>query len=320
VLVEPPNDAVTRLLADGRVVIVSGKGGVGKTTVVAALALAAAAYGRRVQVIDVEGRPVLATRFGAPAIGWEPTQVAPGVFARVVAPDRSLTEWMEGHGLKRLAGRLASAGALDVIATATPGMKDILVLGKVKQLTNDAPDDFIVVDAPASGHAIQFLKSPLGLLDAVRGGPIRNQAEQVQELLADHSRCQVVLVTLAEATPVQETIETAFALEERVGIALGPIVVNQVAASVEPLDISAVRRIVQQQHGRTPTTKQLKALEDTHRFLAARHLAQQGELENLAQRLALPQLRLPELASTAIGPREVAVLATQFSDPVGGEQ
>src|SRR6185436_5738906 len=109
---------------------------------------------------------------------------------------------------------------LDVVATAVPGIKDILVLGKVKQLERASDADVIIIDAPAAGHAITFLTSPRGLLDAVRLGPVRQQAEDVIELLSDPERCRVMLVTLPEETPVNELVDTAFALEDKVGVKL----------------------------------------------------------------------------------------------------
>ena len=132
-------------------------------------------------------------------------------------------------------------GALDVIATAVPGMKDILVLGKVKSLEQERSADLIVVDAPAAGHAITFLTSAHGLLDAVTVGPVRKQAHDVVELLSDPARCQVLLVTLPEETPVNEVVDTAFTIEDRVGVRLGPVVVNGCYDEL-PLDARRGRR------------------------------------------------------------------------------
>lgn len=128
--------------------------------------------------------------------------------------------------MKRISNRLAQSGALDMVATATPGIKDVLILGKVKQLQRNSGADVIFIDAPAAGHAISFLRSARGLRNAVSVGPIESQAREVDELLTDASRCQVMLVTLPEETPVNELVDTAFALEDDIGIALGPIVVN----------------------------------------------------------------------------------------------
>ena len=139
--------------------------------------------------------------------------------------------------MSRVAKRLVSSGAIDTLATAAPGIKDILVLGKVKQLERDEAADLIVLDAPAAGHAITFLRSARGLLDAVRVGPIHTQAAEVMELLTDPERCQVVLVTLPEETPVNELVETAYSLEDQVGVALGPVVVNGLYPDRPGLDV-----------------------------------------------------------------------------------
>ena len=144
------------------------------------------------------------------------------VLGRVISPGEALTDYLNDHGLRRLSGRLAKAGVIDVVATAAPGLDDILVLGKVKQLERAGEHDLIVLDAPAAGHAVTFLRSARGLADAVTVGPIATQAATCWSCSSDPARCQVVLVTLPEETPVNEVVETAFALEERVGVQLAP--------------------------------------------------------------------------------------------------
>ena len=109
-------------------------------------------------------------------------------------------EYLEDHGLKRVSKRLAHSGILDVVSTAIPGIRDVLVLGKVKQLERDRAADLILVDAPATGHAITFLTSASGLVGAARGGPLRTQAQEVVDLLSDPDRCRVLLVTLPETS------------------------------------------------------------------------------------------------------------------------
>ncbi len=216
-----------RFCSASRVVIVAGKGGVGKTTVTAALATAAARTGMSVLIVEVEGKSGLAACFGRPPLTYEEAELRPRVRARTLTPDDALLEYLEDHGMRRISKRLTRSGALDVVATAVPGMKDILVLGKVKQLERARAADLIVLDAPAAGHAVSFLLSARGLLDAVQVGPIRKQAADVVELLSDPTRCQVMLVTVPEETPVNELVDTAFAVEDRAGVALGPVVVNQ---------------------------------------------------------------------------------------------
>ena len=223
-----------RFFGASRLVIVAGKGGVGKTTVSAALARAAARTGLSSLVIEVEGKSGLPTMFGQGALDYEEVILSAGggpaaegeVRARTLTPDEALLEYLQDHGLSRISRRLVSSGALDVVATAAPGIKDILILGKVKPLERAADADLIVLDAPAAGHAITFLQAARGLLDTVPVGPINAQARDVLEMLTDHERCQVVLVTLPEETPVNELVDTAFHLEDRVGVGLGPVVVN----------------------------------------------------------------------------------------------
>ncbi|MGH9024825.1 MAG: ArsA-related P-loop ATPase, partial [Acidimicrobiia bacterium] len=217
---------LARFFAASRVLIVAGKGGVGKTTVTATIAAAAARTGMRVLIVEVEGKSGLAACFGRPPLAYDEAELAPGIRGRTLTPERALVEYLEDRGFQRISRRLVRSGAVDVVATAVPGMKDILVLGKVKQLEQGRAADLIVVDAPAAGHAITFLMSPRGLLDAVRVGPVRKQAEDVIGMLGDAARCQVVLVATPEELPVNELVDTAFALEDRVGVALAPVVVN----------------------------------------------------------------------------------------------
>lgn len=216
-----------------RLLVVAGKGGVGKTTVTAALARVAADAGLDVLVVGLDDAGALPALFGADeGFGYDEVLLYESgsgrVRGRVITPDDALLEYLMDHGLKRVAKRLVSLGVLDVVSTAIPGIREILVLGKVKQLERGDTPDLLILDAPATGHAVRFLTSANGLLDAARGGPLRTQAAEVVEMLHDPERCQVLLVTLAEETPVNELIETAFRLEDEVGIMLGPVVVNAV--------------------------------------------------------------------------------------------
>ena len=240
-----------RFCSASRIVIVAGKGGVGKTTVTAALATAATRTGMSVLIVEVEGKSGLAACFDRPPLTYEEQELRPGLRARTLTPDEALLEYLEDHGMRRISRRLTASGALDVVSTAVPGMKDILVLGKVKALERADAADLIVLDAPAAGHAISFLTSARGLLDAVRVGPVRKQAADVVELLTDPTRCQVMLVTVPEETPVTELVETAFAIEDRAGVALGPVVVNSYVDGPPRHRRHAVDRRERARRGRT---------------------------------------------------------------------
>ena len=298
------------------VVIVAGKGGVGKTTVTAALAVAAAREGLRVMIVEVEGKSGLPAMFGAPPLGYDELPLRDGVQARFLTPDAALVDYLVSHGMKRISKRLRASGALEVVATAVPGMKDILVLGKVKSIEESKVADLILVDAPAAGHAVSFLLSARGLLDAVRVGPVRKQAADVVEMLSDPTRCQVLLVTLPEETPVSEVIDTAFAIEDRAGVALGPVVINSCFPPLPPgvaeddatgvlRDADAANRFVSEREARD--------LAGAGAFRAERVRVQREQIERLAHALPLPQIELPFVFTPDIGMAQLDVLASALT-------
>lgn len=305
-----------------RLVVVAGKGGVGKTTVSAVMARAAADCGLRVLAVELEGKAALGELLGGDgpltteevtlAENLGPTGTG-SIRGRTLTAPGALTEYLDTHGLRRVSKRLVTTGIVDVVATAAPGVDDLLVLAKLKQIERGADDiDLVVVDGPAAGHAITFLMAPAGLADAAASGPINTQARDVLELLGDPARCQVLLVTLPETTPVNELIETAEALENRVGVHLGPVVVNGVDLGddvPDPDDVPA---------GELPKGRDGAALLEAARFRNQRRARQHQELDRLAGRLALPLLRLPLIATAGITAGDVAGIAAALTDEIRG--
>jgi len=271
--------------------VVAGKGGVGKTTVTAVIARAASSAGQRVLVIELDGKPTLA-------------QLLPGVEVTTISPPEALDEYLREHGFARIAKRLNRTGVIDVVGTAAPGIDDIVVLGKVKQLERSGDYDLIVVDGPAAGHAITFLTAAAGMADAVRSGPVRAQADDVLEMLHDGERCQVVLVTLPETTPVNEAIETAFALEDRVGVQLGPLVVNGVDAG-DPVPTPEVASAAVAGLDGDEANLLLAAAD----FRRSRRQMEARELDRLSSELPLPQVLLPALPVAGLSAGDVEELA-----------
>jgi anion-transporting ArsA/GET3 family ATPase len=307
-----------------RVVVVAGKGGVGKTTVTAALARMAADLGLEVLVVELDDSGGLPFLFGLDAgfeydeaVLYEASGAGGRVTGRVITPDDALLEYLEDHGLRRVARRLVSTGVLDVVATAIPGIREILVLGKVKQIDLSGVPDVILLDAPAAGHAVTFLTSALGLMDAARGGPLRAQAQDVVEMLRDPARCQVMLVCLPEETPVNELIETAYRFEDLVGVALAPVVMNAcypvlthlradpgaaaLAAGAAPLDHAHAERMAA-----------------AASFRLGRQDLQAIQAERLADALPLPQLILPYQFTAELGPEQLGALAEALGAAIDG--
>lgn len=310
-----------RFFTASRVVIVAGKGGVGKTTVTAALARAASLRGLTPLIVELEGKSGLASMFGREPLDYTEVVLAEAdddagtgeIRARALTPDDALLEYLNDSGLKRLTKRLVSSGVIDMVATAIPGIRDIIVLGKVKQLERamaageDDTPDLVLIDAPAAGHAITFLRSARGLLDAVRVGPIRSQATDVQTMLADPRRTQVVLVTLPEETPVNELVETAFSLEDEVGISLGPVVVNGLYPPLDGLDADPTAAA--KEAGTRLRAGEKASLAEAADFRVHRIALQAAQLDRLAESLPLPQVRLPFLFEAEIDPSGLNTLA-----------
>ena len=276
-----------QFLTDAHVVIVAGKGGVGKTTVTAVLARAAADRGLRVLVVELDGKTALKGLAGD------------DIGCLALTPTAALAEYLDTHGLGRVAKRLATSGVIEVVATAAPGIDDIVVLGKIKQLEQSGNYDLIVVDGPAAGHAITFLMAPANLLKLVRSGPIHSQAIDVGQLLTDPGRAQVLLVTLPETTPVNEVIETAAALRNDGGLHLGPVVVNAFDEGDDlPLD----------------RAKPGTALYEAAEFRNARRDLHRREAQRLGDALDLEQIRLPLLATQSLDHQAISELAACLVD------
>lgn len=306
-----------------RLAIVAGKGGVGKTTVSAVLARAAADSGVRVLVVELEGKPALGELFGHEGpLPYDEVVLVEGlgpagtgsVRGCTLTPPQALSDYLDTHGLRRVTKRLVTSGVIDVVSTAAPGIDDILVLGKLKQLERTASHvDLIVVDGPAAGHAITFLQAAAGLADAVTSGPVATQARDVLELLGDPERCQVLLVTLPETTPVNELVETAFALEDRVGVQLGPVVVNAVDDGDDLPTGDDLERLV----GAVPEPEEAAAVAAAATFRQHRRDAQRAEIERLGAELPLPQLLLPHILAAGIRSEHLPELAAAMTTSIG---
>lgn len=299
----------------------------GKTTVGASVAVAAARAGADVLVVELEGHGSLAARFGRDQLHYEevtletPGGPAPGsIRGRRISPDEALADYLDSAGSRDGSGgragpgpvarRLIRSGAIDVVATAAPGIRDLVTLGKIRQLEQAGAADLIVVDAPATGHALTFLTAAAGLADSASSGPVRDQADLVLEMFGDDQRCQVALVTLPEETPVTETIEAAYALEDEVGLKLAPVVVNGVWPEVDGL-AEAVEQLGRSidRGGGDPTDDGTRRAMQAARFRLVRMADQRVEIERLARELPLPQVELPHLFTADLEADDLATLA-----------
>lgn len=240
-------------LTEARLHFVTGKGGTGKSTIAAALALALAAGGRKVLLVEVEGRQGIAQLFDVPPLPYEEVKIATAerggqVNALAIDTEAAFLEYLDMFYNLGLAGRaMRRIGAVEFATTIAPGLRDVLLTGKIKEIVtrNDKSQqrgnatvyDAVVVDSPPTGRIARFLDVTKAVSDLAKGGPVHSQAEGVVKLL--HSDLTAVhLVTLLEALPIQETLEAIDELRE-MGLPIGAVIVNRnIPAYLSPEDLA----------------------------------------------------------------------------------
>lgn len=317
-----------------KILIVSGKGGVGKTTVAAALALTAARNGRNVCIAEVDRKGSLPGLFKSPELTYEPSELLPGLWGLNIVPEDSLAEYLEvQYHMRRISKVFTSTHFVDFITTAAPGLKDILVLGKIWYLEQNRGSgtkhdfDTIIVDAPAAGHMLTFFSAPMGLADAVRVGPVRRQSDWLVQMLQDPKRTRVHLVTLPEEMPVAETLETSKTIEEQLNIAQGAIFTNAVYSSLFDKDEEKVISQIDDRHfenmlieahgvGLALDGEELRNLLRYAGFLVARRNIQQKHMRRLKKGTSAPVATLPFLFSAGLGLPDIETLADVIEEEV----
>jgi anion-transporting ArsA/GET3 family ATPase len=220
------------MLLDRRLVIVTGKGGVGKSTVSAALALLAARAGKRVLVCEVNVAERIAPLLGAPPTGSVVREAVPGVSTVDVNPHDAMREYgLMVVRLRAIYDAVFENRLVRYFLRVVPSLAELVMLGKIlheaRVEERGRPRwDLVVLDAPATGHAVQLLRVPSALVDTIPGGPLRHDAEWMQDLLLDPARTSLAIVTLPEEMPVNEAIELDAQVRSALGIHRGALFVN----------------------------------------------------------------------------------------------
>ena len=318
---------VTRMTVSGpwvgtRVAIVAGKGGVGSSTVAAAMALGAADDGADVLFVSVDGRPGMGPLLGGRELDHTERELRRvdgrgRIRGRTIPAHQAFSDYLEIKGIGAVVRRAAAAASLPMIAAATPGLEHLMILARIKEFDHDRSADLIVVDAPAAGRAAPFLRSALAVSDLVTTGPVRDQADEVVEMLHDPDRCRVMVVALPEETPVTEAIGLAHEVDQ-MGIGHMPLVANACWPDLPGLAKSPA--MAARSHRLKLSVDAERVLESAASFGRARLDRQRQQLDRLRSAVEQPIIVLPRLATARLGPddlpRLVNALTTERSDGV----
>jgi anion-transporting ArsA/GET3 family ATPase len=306
-------------LLDRRLIFVTGKGGVGKSTVAIALGLLAARSGRRTIVAELARQERVRNSFAAGGDTFEEVEVADGLFTISIDPESAMEEYLRVK-TGRIGQALGSSRLFQAFAMATPGMRELLSMGKVWELAQSArrtsgadPYDVVIVDSPAAGHGIGLLRTPRTFADIARVGPVAATAQRIAASIDDRSFTAVLAVATAEEMPVNETLWLSEALAGD-GLALDAVIVN--ALYLERFSAADGTRLARARRG-TGVSSPANAALGAALSLRARAAAQREQLNRLAEGLGAAPLQLPYLFAETFGHDELHALADALDAELG---
>jgi anion-transporting ArsA/GET3 family ATPase len=301
-------------LFDRRLIVVVGKGGVGRTTVAAALGLAAVRAGKRTILAEVAEQERLAALFGVAPLGHAEGQLAEGLCGLSIDPERALSEWLR-HQLHSgaLAAALGHSRIFSLLTAAAPGVSELMTIGKVwdmaqlERRTGGSVFDVAIVDAPATGHGLAMLRAPSTYAAIARVGPVARQAGIIADSLSDPAQTAVVAVALPEELPINETIDLEARLDAELGRGLDAIVVN----AVEPQRFSAAdaeRLTAVDGRGSAAARTAVAASLSERRRAAAQH----AQVRRLRRAATAPVRTLPHLSEPELGLDELERISREL--------
>lgn len=283
-------------LLDKRLVFVTGKGGVGKSTVSIALGLAAARAGKRAIVCEVSSQEKASSVFKVGSVGFNEVKVTDNLWAISIDPDESLREYLLIQlKVRAMRDLLMRSRVFNYLAAATPGLKELVTIGKVWELAQDdrkvkkaGTYDMVIVDAPATGHGVGFLQTPKTFAAIARVGPVHSQATTLDAFITDHSKTGVAIVSLPEEMPVNESALLERQLTDEVGVAVDRVYMNAMYPErFNGAETSKLGRVLDLAEG--PAHAAIRAALSQ----GLRRRSQAEQLERLRSRVSQPVHTLP---------------------------
>jgi anion-transporting ArsA/GET3 family ATPase len=302
-------------LFDKRLVIVTGKGGVGKTTVAVALGMRAAAEGRRTIVCEVSSQENASRMFEHTAVGFHEVEMEENLWSISIDPDESMREYVLLQlKVRAMRDMLFRSRIFNYLAAATPGLKELVTIGKIWELAqldrkvkSGRKYDLVIVDAPATGHGVGFLQTPRTFAAIARVGPIHSQARRLDSFLTDHELTGTAIVAAPEEMPVNESAALERELRDEVGVAVDRIYLNGLYP--EHFSKEEAARLAELA-GAENGARKAAARAALSEFGRAR--SQRAQLARLRRRVKAPIKTLPFLFEPELGPEAARRLSRRL--------
>jgi anion-transporting ArsA/GET3 family ATPase len=302
-------------LLDKRLVIVTGKGGVGKTTVAVALGMRAAAEGKRTIVCEVSAQENTSRMFDHAEVGFHEVEMEENLWSISIDPDESMREYVLLQlKVRAMRDMLFRSRIFNYLAAATPGLKELVTIGKIWELAQ--PDrkvkqgrnyDLVIVDAPATGHGVGFLQTPRTFASIARVGPIHSQAQTLDRFITDHETTGTAIVALPEEMPVNESAALERDLRDEVGVAVDRVYMNGLYPErFSKEEAEQLTALAEGEEGSTRAAARAAISEHN------RARSQRAQLSRLRRRVEAPVKTLPFLFEPELGREGARTLAKRL--------